>query len=106
MGRHSLPDRHRRRTAAPPSTRAATRGGDRDGACSLRRRGQRCADRGRTAVAGDGTQRDRLPAAFSDLEPVPDGATGLCDTTLAAYKEAIASYGKGKFNALVILTDG
>ncbi|MGI5199649.1 substrate-binding and VWA domain-containing protein [Streptomyces sp. CA-288835] len=56
--------------------------------------------------AGDGTQRARLSAAFSDLEPVPDGSTGLYDTTLAAYKEAIASYGKGKFNALVILTDG
>ncbi|WP_328773016.1 substrate-binding and VWA domain-containing protein [Streptomyces sp. NBC_00286] len=56
--------------------------------------------------AGDGTQRDRLAAAFNDLEPVADGSTGLYDTTLAAYKEAIASYGNGKFNALVILTDG
>jgi hypothetical protein len=56
--------------------------------------------------AGEGTQRDWLSAAFSDLEPVPDGATGLYDTTLAAYKQAIASYGKGRFNALVILTDG
>ncbi|NGO14243.1 VWA domain-containing protein [Streptomyces sp. HC44] len=55
---------------------------------------------------GDATQRDRLSAAFSDLEPVPDGATGLYDTTLAAYREAIASYAKDKFNALVILTDG
>lgn len=52
------------------------------------------------------TQRDRLSAAFSGLTPVPNGATGLYDTTLAAYKEATASYGKGKFNALVVLTDG
>jgi len=55
---------------------------------------------------GDGTQRDRLSAAFGGLEPVPGGATGLYDTTLAAYKSATSSYAKGKFNALVILTDG
>jgi hypothetical protein len=55
---------------------------------------------------GSGTQRDRLSAAFGGLEPVPNGATGLYDTTLAAYKAATASYVKGKFNALVILTDG
>ncbi|WP_151482828.1 substrate-binding and VWA domain-containing protein [Streptomyces albicerus] len=56
--------------------------------------------------AGDGTQRDRLSAAFSGLKPVPDGATGLYDTALAAYKAAIASYAPGKFNAVVLLTDG
>ncbi|MFI5677682.1 substrate-binding and VWA domain-containing protein [Streptomyces cellulosae] len=53
-----------------------------------------------------GTQRDRLSAAFSNLAPVPDGATGLYDTTLAAYKAATSSYAKGTFNALVVLTDG
>jgi Mg-chelatase subunit ChlD len=56
--------------------------------------------------AGDGTQRDRLSAAFSGLKPVPDGATGLYDTALAAYKAAVASYAPGKFNAVVLLTDG
>lgn len=55
---------------------------------------------------GDGTQRDRLSAAFGGLEPVPGGATGLYDTTLAAYRAATASYAKGRFNALVVLTDG
>jgi len=55
---------------------------------------------------GSGTQRDKLSAAFGALQPVPDGATGLYDTTLAAYKAAMASYAKGRFNALVILTDG
>ncbi|MFF3849729.1 substrate-binding and VWA domain-containing protein [Streptomyces sp. NPDC002328] len=55
---------------------------------------------------GGGTQRDRLTAAFGDLAPVPNGATGLYDTTLAAYRAATSSYVKGKFNALVILTDG
>ncbi|MFI7400295.1 substrate-binding and VWA domain-containing protein [Streptomyces sp. NPDC049541] len=55
---------------------------------------------------GDGTQRDRLSAAFNALEPVPHGATGLYDTTLAAYRAATSSYAMGKFNALVVLTDG
>ncbi|MFF4548868.1 substrate-binding and VWA domain-containing protein [Streptomyces sp. NPDC001406] len=55
---------------------------------------------------GSGTQRDRLSAAFGGLEPVPGGATGLYDTTLAAYRAATSSYAKGKFNALVVLTDG
>ncbi|MFD8306015.1 substrate-binding and VWA domain-containing protein [Streptomyces sp. NPDC059690] len=55
---------------------------------------------------GDGTQRDRLSAAFGALKPVRDGATGLYDTTLAAYRAATSSYAKGKFNALVVLTDG
>ncbi|SNX56899.1 ABC-type sulfate transport system substrate-binding protein [Streptomyces sp. TLI_55] len=58
------------------------------------------------SAQGNGTQRDRLTAAFSGLTPVPNGATGLYDTTLAAYKSAVSSYAKGKFNALVILTDG
>ncbi|MEU8701502.1 substrate-binding domain-containing protein [Streptomyces sp. NPDC048680] len=55
---------------------------------------------------GGGTHRQKLAAAFSALQPVPDGATGLYDTTLAAYKEAQRTYVKGKFNAVVILTDG
>ncbi|MFE0257090.1 substrate-binding and VWA domain-containing protein [Streptomyces sp. NPDC059010] len=58
------------------------------------------------ARAGKGTQRDRLSAAFNDLAPVPEGATGLYDTTLAAYRSATGSYAEGRFNALVVLTDG
>ncbi|MFC8346882.1 substrate-binding and VWA domain-containing protein [Streptomyces sp. NPDC057280] len=58
------------------------------------------------SAQGNGTQRDRLTAAFSGLTPVPNGATGLYDTTLAAYRSAVSSYAKGKFNALVVLTDG
>ncbi|WP_338694215.1 substrate-binding and VWA domain-containing protein [Streptomyces sp. Q6] len=55
---------------------------------------------------GSGTVRDRLSAAFTGLQPVPGGATGLYDTTLAAYKEATSSYRGGKFNAVVVVTDG
>ncbi|MFF4033614.1 substrate-binding and VWA domain-containing protein [Streptomyces sviceus] len=63
-------------------------------------------DRLGDSTAGGTTQRERLSAAFGGLEPVPGGATGLYDTTLAAYKAATSSYTKGKFNALVVLTDG
>ncbi|GAA3814596.1 substrate-binding and VWA domain-containing protein [Streptomyces phyllanthi] len=55
---------------------------------------------------GAGTHRDRLTAAFNDLRPVPGGATGLYDTTLAAYREAVTSYVEGRFNGIVVLTDG
>ncbi|MFB7643739.1 VWA domain-containing protein [Streptomyces sp. NPDC056084] len=55
---------------------------------------------------GGRTQRDKLSAAFAALRPVRDGATGLFDTTLAAYKEATSTYASGKFNAVVLLTDG
>ncbi|MFD6659210.1 substrate-binding and VWA domain-containing protein [Streptomyces parvus] len=57
-------------------------------------------------AAGGGTHREKLTAAFAGLHPVPGAATGLYDTTLASYKEARSTYVKGKFNALVILTDG
>ncbi|MCL7376529.1 substrate-binding domain-containing protein [Streptomyces sp. 35G-GA-8] len=57
-------------------------------------------------VKGGGTHRDRLSDAVTALKPVPDGDTGLYDTMLAAYREAVATYVSGKFNALVILTDG
>ncbi|MCX5383691.1 substrate-binding and VWA domain-containing protein [Streptomyces sp. NBC_00083] len=57
--------------------------------------------------ADDGqTQREKLTRAFGALQPVPGGATGLFDTTLAAYKEAASTYASGKFNAVVLLTDG
>ncbi|MEU0034297.1 substrate-binding and VWA domain-containing protein [Streptomyces sp. NPDC006333] len=55
---------------------------------------------------GGNAQRARLAAAFNALNPVPNGATGLYDTTLAAYRAATSGYAKGRFNALVLLTDG
>ncbi|WP_240929348.1 substrate-binding and VWA domain-containing protein [Streptomyces coryli] len=58
------------------------------------------------ATSGGKTQRDRLTAAYGGLEPVPNGATGLHDTMLAAYKKAVEGYASGKFNAVVLLTDG
>lgn len=55
----------------------------------------------------DGTShRERLASAFGGLEPVPDGATGLYDTALAAYEQQVKEYAPGRFNAVVLLTDG
>ncbi|MGW1374228.1 substrate-binding domain-containing protein [Streptomyces sp. NPDC002446] len=56
--------------------------------------------------ADGGTHRDALATAFGSLTPMPHGATGLYDTTLAAYLKARATYANGKFNALVVVTDG
>lgn len=57
--------------------------------------------------SGEGTtQRAELTEAFRTMKPVPGGATGLYDTTLAAYEDARRGYAKGRFNALVLLTDG
>ncbi|MGW3403043.1 substrate-binding domain-containing protein [Streptomyces zhihengii] len=53
-----------------------------------------------------GTQRARLTEAFDGLSAVPNGATGLYDTTLAVYRKAQDTFVKDKFNALVVLTDG
>ncbi|NEA60087.1 VWA domain-containing protein [Streptomyces sp. SID13666] len=52
------------------------------------------------------TQRDRLTGAFGALQPVEGGATGLYDTTLAVYQDARKSFAAGKFNTVVVLTDG
>ncbi|WP_369355971.1 substrate-binding and VWA domain-containing protein [Streptomyces sp. cg2] len=62
----------------------------------------RLGDRG----AAGGTHRDELSAALGALPPVRRGATGLYDTTRAAYRRASATYPSGRFNALVIVTDG
>lgn len=57
-------------------------------------------------VGGESNQRVRLSKAFQALKPMPNGATGLYDATLAVYRSAQASYVRGKLNAVVVLTDG
>jgi ABC-type Fe3+ transport system substrate-binding protein len=65
------------------------------------------ATRGLAYRAPDGTgQREVLAAAFDALKPLPEGSTGLYDTTLAAYEQAQETFVRGKFNAVVLLTDG
>ncbi|MFG2892230.1 substrate-binding domain-containing protein [Streptomyces sp. NPDC048248] len=55
---------------------------------------------------GGETHRDELTAALNSLAPVPAGANGLYDTTLAAYEQATKRYVNGKLNTVVIITDG
>jgi Bacterial extracellular solute-binding protein len=53
----------------------------------------------------DARQRSALAAAASRLQPRTTG-TGLYDTTLAAYKAAVAAYRPGEPNQVLIFTDG
>ncbi|WP_199547788.1 substrate-binding and VWA domain-containing protein [Streptomyces sp. N35] len=61
---------------------------------------------GKQTGKGGTTQRERLTAAFGKLQPVPNGATGLYDTTLAAFQQAQKTHVPDMFNAVVIVTDG
>ncbi|MGV4925136.1 substrate-binding and VWA domain-containing protein [Streptomyces sp. BHT-5-2] len=81
---------------------------DTPGQRTLRDHGFRAGDgRADARLAGKaGTHRDELSAALGALPPVRRGATGLYDTTRAAYRRASATYPSGRFNALVIVTDG
>jgi ABC-type molybdate transport system substrate-binding protein len=70
-----------------------------------------------TALDGDRDYQEVLPVepiaqhlaagALAKLEALrPQGATGLYDTTLAAYTEARAAWKPGRINIVVIMTDG
>jgi Ca-activated chloride channel homolog len=53
-----------------------------------------------------GTQRDALISAFNAAQPAQGRRTGLYDSVLAAYKEAVRTYQPDRNNVLVVLTDG
>jgi Mg-chelatase subunit ChlD len=57
-------------------------------------------------VADGLQQRDALTSGLAGLRPVPGGATGLYDTTLAAVRHVRATYDPDRTNAVVLLTDG
>jgi Mg-chelatase subunit ChlD len=50
--------------------------------------------------------RATLALAMTRLRPVPDGGTGLYDTTLAAVRAVRAGWDPARVNAVVLLTDG
>ncbi|HEX2771553.1 MAG TPA: VWA domain-containing protein, partial [Micromonosporaceae bacterium] len=52
------------------------------------------------------SQRSKLAAALPTIVPKQGGATGLYDTTLAAYKNVQEGWEPGRVNSVVILTDG
>ncbi len=58
-------------------------------------------------VTGEDTpRRGALLAAIPGLDPVPDGATPLYDSVLAAFRSAQGGFAYGRFNAVVVVTDG
>ena len=57
-------------------------------------------------MVGGGTQRQALDAAISRAVDETEGGTGLYDTTLAAYREAVKRFDDGYFNSVVIISDG
>lgn len=52
------------------------------------------------------TQRYALRERASEMSSLTDGGTGLYDTALAAYREALRSYRRNYSNAVVLMTDG
>ncbi len=59
-----------------------------------------------SAKVGGTTQRRLLVGAFNAARPVPGARTGLYDSILAAYAEAMRTYAPDHNNVLVVLTDG
>jgi hypothetical protein len=57
----------------------------------------------RTLSAG---QRSTLLNAFASTRPVPRSTSGLYDSVLAAYRQAVATYQPNHNNVLAVLTDG
>jgi Bacterial extracellular solute-binding protein/von Willebrand factor type A domain len=53
-----------------------------------------------------GTQRTELRQWARRLPDLTDGGTGLNDTALAAYRQALRDYRPGFANAVVLMTDG
>jgi Ca-activated chloride channel homolog len=55
---------------------------------------------------GTGSQRDLVERSFAAAAPVPNSRTGLYDSVLAAYREAVRTYQPDHNNVVVLLTDG
>ncbi|GAA4634686.1 substrate-binding domain-containing protein [Actinoallomurus vinaceus] len=55
---------------------------------------------------GAGSQRNLLERSFAAAAPVPQTRTGLYDSVLAAYREAVRTYQPDHNNVVVLLTDG
>jgi hypothetical protein len=55
---------------------------------------------------GNSSRRQALLSAIGSVRPVPNGGTGLYDTTLAAFRAASHNYVYGRLNAVMVITDG
>lgn len=58
------------------------------------------------ATVGGLTQRELLNKRADQMLGLTQGGTGLYDTTLAAYQQAVRDYNPAYSNAVVLLTDG
>lgn len=57
-------------------------------------------------VPGGPTQRDLLLARADQMADLTTGGTGLNDTALAAYRQAVQTYDPNYSNTMILLTDG
>jgi ABC-type molybdate transport system substrate-binding protein len=57
-------------------------------------------------VAPIGPRRAQMLAALGRMKVKPNGATGLYDTALAAYRDGTRNWTPGRINMVLILTDG
>lgn len=57
-------------------------------------------------VEGGQTRREQLTEVVDELEPVADGGTPLYRAVLAAYSSALDDFAFGRYNAVVLVTDG
>lgn len=57
-------------------------------------------------VAEGITRREQLTEVVDELEPTPDGGTPLYRAVLAAYSSALDNFAFGRYNAVVVVTDG
>ncbi|MEQ4302636.1 substrate-binding domain-containing protein [Plantactinospora sp. B6F1] len=53
-----------------------------------------------------GPRRAEITKALDRVRVKPNGATGLYDTTLAAYRDATRNWTAGRINMVLVLTDG
>ncbi|AVT29903.1 hypothetical protein C6361_10815 [Plantactinospora sp. BC1] len=53
-----------------------------------------------------GPRRAEIAKALDRVRVKPNGATGLYDTTLAAYRDATRNWTAGRINMVLVLTDG
>ncbi|MBF9134538.1 substrate-binding domain-containing protein [Plantactinospora sp. S1510] len=53
-----------------------------------------------------GPRRAEIAKALDGVRVKPNGATGLYDTTLAAYRDATRNWTAGRINMVLVLTDG
>ncbi len=58
------------------------------------------------ADVGGATQRERLADRSAGLASLTTGGTGLYDTALAAYRQALDDYDSRYANSVILLTDG